>query len=1047
MRHAWSRGFVLRALSVGTVVAMTASVPIPALAAEPAVTVPASAWTPGQVNRTVVGGAPPEAPQEMKARRWSCRSSDWGVLPDYPMERFRISDRLQFGVNLSSGSLWIDHRALTIPGAGQAMTVRHSRGYDDKWHFNAGESMRLDTSFTGQVHMPMDGGACAEFIETNGTYGMGSNGIRAKLTKNAGGSYTVRFIDTGETWSYNAGGWLLNRADRNGNTITYYYNSNGSIASVADTQGRVTTFTTDTSGRVTKVTDPSGTTVGEYTYDDRDNLTRFTDRAGNSVSITYNEHTSPLTLTDQLGRTWSFAYDDWGNVSKVTTPRPGGAVDTLFTYDSDTQTTMTDPNSNKTVYTFDDENRQISAKDANGNTQSRTWTANSDIQSVTNGLNNSTTATYDTLDNLISTKLPTGASTTVGYTNTSLPNLPTSVKDPAGNEITRDYDSAGNLTKIRSVPLAADLEVRSYSGPKKLLDYVKDANGNVTYFDYDSAGNLVTTTPPAPLGPTRYTYDSLSRITSITDGAGKRIDYSYDRLDRILSISHNGAVLQAMHYDATGALTTRETPQVKTTFTYDTHPTGRQPAVVTRTQSGATETVSYAYDKTGNLKTLTDPAGTATYGYDPGNRLTSLRDAFGQTTTFAYDRADRRTSTTWPGAGSQATGYDNSGRQTSLVVKNAGGTELLKATYSFTTASGADSDRMQSKTVAGTTTTYTYDQLHHLSKAGSVGYTVDKLDNITNFGGTAHTVNAANQLTAAGATTLGYDAAGNMTTEANPAGTYAYSPTNQLISGTRDGAPSFSASYDTVNQAQPRTITETIAGTATTHIFTHTALGISSTVDNGVRSSVSRDPDGKLVTQKAGTSRYNFVTDYQGSVLALVDTTGAIAATYTYNPYGSVTATGPAAAANAYRYNGGYTLQGGLVLFGYRYYNSGRGRFTSPDPTNQERNAYAYAESDPINNSDPTGASTGSSVGAFIGGTLGMAVGVGLTLACPATAGLGCAGAAAVMGGLGGGAGAALGSKIGGGTSQDVSTDGLLGVAGGALKGVARLPGEIAKLF
>lgn len=76
-----------------------------------------------------------------------------------------------------------------------------------------------------------------------------------------------------------------------------------------------------------------------------------------------------------------------------------------------------------------------------------------------------------------------------------------------------------------------------------------------------------------------------------------------------------------------------------------------------------------------------------------------------------------------------------------------------------------------------------------------------------------------------------------------------------------------------------------------------------------------------------------------------------------------------------------------------------------------------------------------------------MAVGVGLTLACPATAGLGCAGAAAVMGGLGGGAGAALGSKIGGGTSQDVSTDGLLGVAGGALKGVARLPGEIAKLF
>ncbi|ONI77843.1 hypothetical protein ALI144C_30920 [Actinosynnema sp. ALI-1.44] len=47
------------------------------------------------------------------------------------------------------------------------------------------------------------------------------------------------------------------------------------------------------------------------------------------------------------------------------------------------------------------------------------------------------------------------------------------------------------------------------------------------------------------------------------------------------------------------------------------------------------------------------------------------------------------------------------------------------------------------------------------------------------------------------------------------------------------------------------------------------------------------------------------------------------------------------------------------------------GRFTQPDPTGQERNPYNYASGDPINHSDPTGASTSSTWGAFIGGTIG----------------------------------------------------------------------------
>ncbi|SDG86582.1 RHS repeat-associated core domain-containing protein [Lentzea fradiae] len=59
------------------------------------------------------------------------------MLPDYPIERFQVSDRLQFGVNLSNGNLWIDHRDLTIRGTGIDLTLRHSYGYDDEWYINA----------------------------------------------------------------------------------------------------------------------------------------------------------------------------------------------------------------------------------------------------------------------------------------------------------------------------------------------------------------------------------------------------------------------------------------------------------------------------------------------------------------------------------------------------------------------------------------------------------------------------------------------------------------------------------------------------------------------------------------------------------------------------------------------------------------------------------------------------------------------------------------------------------------------------------------------
>ncbi|AKZ53084.1 Putative secreted protein [Streptomyces ambofaciens ATCC 23877] len=84
---------------------------------------------------------------------------------------------------------------------------------------------------------------------------------------------------------------------------------------------------------------------------------------------------------------------------------------------------------------------------------------------------------------------------------------------------------------------------------------------------------------------------------------------------------------------------------------------------------------------------------------------------------------------------------------------------------------------------------------------------------------------------------------------------------------------------------------------------------------------------------------------------------------------------------------------------GHRYYDPTLGRFTQPDPSGQEENAYLYAGGDPINRVDPRGldflgwdggqwaraAGVGASVaGAFASGPLGIglaaaSVGLGVT--------------------------------------------------------------------
>ena len=96
-----------------------------------------------------------------------------------------------------------------------------------------------------------------------------------------------------------------------------------------------------------------------------------------------------------------------------------------------------------------------------------------------------------------------------------------------------------------------------------------------------------------------------------------------------------------------------------------------------------------------------------------------------------------------------------------------------------------------------------------------------------------------------------------------------------------------------------------------------------------------------------------------GDVTALVDDNGAIAAEYSYGPFGeALRATGPAAEANPWRFSTRYTdAETGLLLYPKRPYSPTLGRFLSHDPIEEFGgfNLYGFVGNDPVDGVDPLG--------------------------------------------------------------------------------------------
>src|ERR1035437_1427607 len=358
--------------------------------------------------------------------------------------------------------------------------------------------------------------------------------------------------------------------------------------------------------------------------------------------------------------------------------------------------------------------------------------------------------------------------------------------------------------------------------------------------------------------------------------------------------------------------------------------------------------VSYTYDANNNVVDVVEPGGTKTNCGTLGTLCT----------LFGYDNGNRPKSVSYPNGVTVTIVYNTPGQETSVTAK-LGSTVLVSRSYTYVNGTNNVGLRQTVADQAGNNTAYTYDLLNRLKTAVTTGpaassysYGYDNAGNRTsvtaNGVNTTYTYNAADELTNTGFT---YDANGNLT--AKPGQTYAYNSLNQTTSITTAGSP-IAMAYADIGQSE-----RTSSGSSS---FLTGLLGMTRQ-SGGSTLAFTRTPGGSLVSMRSGSNHFYYIFDALGSVIALTDGSGAIAASYTYDPYGTtLTSSGAQASVNPFRFASGYFDSAtGLTKFGDRYYDSSLGRWTQrdsvagsiADPGNLNR--YVYAGNSPVNVTDPSG--------------------------------------------------------------------------------------------
>ncbi|MHB1140647.1 MAG: RHS repeat-associated core domain-containing protein [Sulfuricaulis sp.] len=613
-------------------------------------------------------------------------------------------------------------------------------------------------------------------------------------------------------------GRLVSKTSPAGQITNYFYRTDGKLDRVTDPFGHTLTFGYNPSGHVSTITDAASHVIG-YSYDANNNLTRV-DYPDNTAKIYHYENTSfPNHLTGisyvdaggMTARYSTYAYDTSGKAIRTEHAQTdNGSAQERFTlnYDSDTQTTVTDPIGMNEVMTFatnlgvknlvtktssidtksvqqvfDGNNNLVCRKDEENRVTTYAYNATNQRTGMTEGLTGNCTnpapimgvtrtITYEylspTLDLPRFIRRPSVATgqtfeTEMVYGDVGHPNLPTQI-------IQRGYTPTG-ASVSRSVALGYNSfgQVNHINGPRTDVNDVT----TLEYYECTTGG-------------------ACGQLMRVTNALGHTTTYDL--------------------YDANGRLKQMTDPNgLVTTYSYD--PRGRVKTITRTPASGSAATTQYSYTPWGDVSQVIDPDGVVlNYQYDAAQNLRFIVDAAGNYIHYKYDLKGNRTGEdirdNW-GYLRRTVGYAYDLRNRPSQVNLASDITQIVHDAAGNITSETDPNNHD--------TTHQYDALNRLFK------TVNALSQETNYGLDVNdrptVVTAPNGLSTQyqhddlgnllreispdrRTTDYTHDAAGNVLTvkdARNITTTYAYDALNRVVSmqSTDASTPGYSYAYDT----------------------------------------------------------------------------------------------------------------------------------------------------------------------------------------------------------------------------------------------------------
>ncbi|WP_321430249.1 DUF2341 domain-containing protein [uncultured Methanolobus sp.] len=481
------------------------------------------------------------------------------------------------------------------------------------------------------------------------------------------------------------------------------------------------------------------------------------------------------------------------------------------------------------------------------------------------------------------------------------------------------------------------------------------SNAGCVYFTYDSLSRKTSMSDP-DMGNWTYEYDLNSNLINQTDARGVTTSMSYDALDRITAIDYPNDDDVGFTYDLeyNGTLSEATKGRVSSAYDYDLRYRVENETV----SYGLLHyiyTTSYEYDSMDRATRITYPDASSvnlTYNaqtllesvegvvdnldYNARNQLTTKELSNGVVTNYTYDTEKLLLDRIYTQS-LQDLDYDFDNVGNILEIED----NVLNSvkTYGYD-----DLDRLTS---AGRSvnSTLTYQREFTYDRYGCIRQVDENSVTISSYGYSMMPFHAP---VSYNGNDLEYDANGNLIEDGDF--TYIYNDANQLSEVRYSSNGSFVEKY--WYDASGRRVKKLNSA----YSFTHYVNKFYEDDDNTATRYFFRDDE--RVAKETGGDMEWYLSDHLGSTTLLINESGAEVERTEYYPYGQVQSSG----LEKYGFTGQENdADTGLMNYGARYYSPEYRVFVQPDtmlpdPYNpQYLNRYAYSLNNPVKYVDPSG--------------------------------------------------------------------------------------------